>query len=316
MYRNQKISMSIPALNEEGFINKTLDNVPDFVNRVYVIDDGSTDKTQDIVKEYAKKDKRVKLLINERNRGNGYSVVRAFKEAIKEGYDINCIVAGDNQCRQEYLASIIDEVVDDHCEYAKANRFVHMDELKQMPTFRKVSNVFMSFINKFATGYYSVFDPLNSYSATRVSALKKMDLDSISHRYDFENSYLLHLYLINARVKDVPVPALYAGETSTINLVPYIFRTTRTLTKSFFKRVYYKYILFSLHPIALFLVFGSLLFLFGLIYGLVIGIMALHPGHHPASTATVMISVLPLILGFQLLLQAIVLDIENEPKST
>lgn len=306
--------MSIPALNEEGFIVKTLDNVPDFVDRIYVIDDGSTDKTQQLIKKYAAKDKRVHLLVNEKNRGNGYSVIRAFKEAIKDGYDINCIVAGDNQCRQEYLPNLIDEVAADHCDYAKANRFVNLQELQQMPRFRKISNIIMSFINKFATGYYSVFDPLNSYSATRVSTLEKMDLDSISHRYDFENSYLLHLYLVNARVKDVPVPALYAGEKSDINLLSYIPRTSKTLIKSFFKRIYYKYIFFSLHPIALFLIAGAALFLFGFLYGLVIAFAALNPHHHAASTATVMIAVLPLILGFQLLLQAAVLDIQNEPK--
>lgn len=306
--------MAIPCLNEAKLISKTISNVPDFVDKIYVIDDGSTDDTGDVVKDLARKDKRIKLLINEKNMGNGYSVTRAFREAIKEEYDINCIVAGDNQCRQDYLPKLIDEVIDDHCDYAKANRFANVEELKQMPRFRKFANIFMSFINKFATGYYSVFDPLNSFSATRVSTLSMLDLDTISPRYDFENSYLLHLYLINARVKDVPVPALYAEEQSTIKLIPYTIRTSRTLFTSFWKRIYYKYILYSLHPIALFFFTGSILFLFGFIYGIVIIINSLQTIHVPASTATVMIAVVPFILGFQLLLQAAVLDIQNEPK--
>ncbi len=314
MYKNNKISMSIPCLNEEKFIDKTIANVPDFVDKIYVINDGSTDKTEKVVKDLAKKDKRITLINNEKNMGNGYSVIQAFKRAIKEDYDINCIVAGDNQCRQEYLEKLVDEVADDHCDYAKANRFVNLQELKQMPAFRKFGNVFMSFLNKFATGYYSIFDPLNSYSATKVNTLAKMDLDSISHRYDFENSYLLHMYLIDARVKDVPVPAKYEGEKSDIRLLSYTIRTSKTLFTSFFKRIYYKYIFFSLHPIALFMISGALLFLFGLIYGIVILIDSLQANSAPATTATVMLSVVPFIVGLQLLINAFVLDIQNEPK--
>ena len=87
-----------------------------------------------------------------------------------------------------------------------------------------------------------------------------------------------------------------------------------TLLKSLFQRVYYKYFLFSLHPIALFLVSGLLFFLFGLVYGSVIFADALSPGHHAATAATVMLSVVPFIVGFQLLLYALVLDIQNEPR--
>lgn len=306
--------MAIPCLNEAKLISKTIANVPEFVDKIYVVDDGSTDQTNEVVKNLSKKDKRIKLLVNEKNMGNGYSVTRVFREAIKDGYDINCIVAGDNQCRQEYLSKLIDEVVAGNCDYAKANRFANARELKQMPKFRKAANIFMSFINKFATGYYSVFDPLNSFSATKVSTLAMLDLDNISHRYDFENSYLLHLYLVNAIVKDVPIPALYGDEKSTIKLLPYTLRTSRTLFLSFWKRVYYKYILYSLHPIVLFFFSGLVLFLFGLVYGIIIIIDSLQSVHNPASTATVMIAVVPFILGFQLLLQAIVLDIQNEPK--
>lgn len=307
--------MSIPCLNEEKLIGKTVGNVPDFVDKIYIVDDGSTDGTRAEIERLGRHDKRIELLVNQKNMGNGYSVVRAFKEAIKHKYDINCIVAGDNQCRQEYLEDLVAEVAADNCDYAKANRFSSPAELRQMPRFRKLGNVFMSFVNKFATGYYSVFDPLNSYSATKVTTLKKLDLDSISPRYDFENSYLYHLYLAGARVKDVAVPALYADETSTIVLRRYIPTTTVTMFKILCKRIYYTYFLFSLHPVALFLVSGAIFFSVGLIYGGVIFLHSLGPGHTPATTATVMLSVVPFICGFQLLLYALVLDIQNEPKS-
>lgn len=306
--------MAIPCLNEESKIALTLESVPDFVDRIFVVDDGSTDHTLAVIRKAAKSDHRIVPIVNAKNMGNGYSVVAVMKKAIEENFDIYTIVAGDNQCRQEYLADLVEEVALDNCDYAKANRFNSPRELRQMPRFRKFGNIVMSFLNKFATGYYSIFDPLNSYSATKVSTLKKLDLDSISHRYDFENSYMFHLYLANARVKDVPVPAKYDSEVSGIKLSSYIPRTSKTLFKSFFARIYYKYFLFSLHPIALLLSSGLLLFLFGLVYGLLIFAHSLKPGHIPATTATVMLSVVPFIVGFQLLLYALVLDIQNEPK--
>lgn len=311
MYRKKKIGVSIPCYNEENFIDKTLSALPEYVDKVYVTDDGSTDHTQQVIKKFVKKDPRIVLLVNTPNMGNGYSVVNGFKHAIKDNCDIACIVAGDNQYPTEYLSNLIDGVIDEKYDYVKGNRFFHKRELEQMPRFRKIGNVVMSIISKFASGYYSISDPLNSFSAININILKRMNLNDISHRYDFENSFLLHMYLNDATIKDIPVPAKYEGEESNIVLRTYVVYTSKTLIKSFFTRISQKYIVFSFHPVGLFLISGLTLFLFGLIYGVFIVLKSIGP--QTASTATVMLSIVPFIVGFQLLLQAIVLDIQNEP---
>jgi len=312
MYRSQKIAIIIPCLNEENFIQDTLKGIPTFADKIYVINDGSTDATQKIITSYRKKDKRIILIGNSINMGNGYSVTKGYKQAIQDNMDIACIVAGDNQCRIEYLENLIEKVVLHECDYAKANRFYHAKELNSMPHFRKFGNVAMSLVSKFASGYYSITDPLNSYSALSASTLKRMELDSISHRYDFENSLLFHLYMVGAKIKDVPVPARYDGEISDIKLKTYLPTVTKTIIKTYIKRVYYKYILFTFHPIAIFLIAGFILLLFGIGYGL--KIMFEGSRGFISTPATVMLSVVPFITGFQLILNAIVLDIQNEPK--
>lgn len=314
MFKGKVISVSIPCYNEASFIGKTLLNIPDFVDKIYVIDDCSSDKSVQVITSLSNKDKRIMLIKNKKNMGNGYSVVQGFKMAIKDGSDTICIVAGDNQCRIEYLEKLVDGVVTDKYSYVKANRFTHIEELKTMSKFRQMGNIIMSLLSKFASGYYSILDPLNSYSAIDAAILKKIPLDQLSHRYDFENSFLLHMYLVNASIKDVSVPARYDGEKSDINLMTYVPTTSYTLIKSFISRIYYKYIFQTLHPIGLFMVFGSILLLFGLLYGLLILLNTIKPGHNPSTSATVMISVVPFFIGFQLLLQAVVLDIQNEPK--
>jgi glycosyltransferase involved in cell wall biosynthesis len=312
MYRQHKIAITFTCHNEEKFVGPTIEGLPDFIDGIFITDDGSTDKTSKVIQSYIKLDPRINLTINHLNKGGGYSVAQSFKQIIKDNYDISCITAGDNQCRPEYLKDLIDAIITDGYDYAKGNRFVHQDELKQMPPFRRLGNIFMSLLSKFASGYYSIIDPLNSYSAIKVSVLKEMDLDALPHRYDFENGWLMQLYLQRSHIKDVPIPARYAGEKSDIQLLSYIPRTSLTLWHNFWQRVISTYVINSFHPVAVFLFSGLTLFCFGTIFGLYVAISSIGP--KTASTATVMLSVVPFILGFQLLLQAIVLDIQNEPK--
>jgi glycosyltransferase involved in cell wall biosynthesis len=308
VYRNHKVAVSIPAYNEEKLIGKTISTLPDFIDLAVVVDDCSTDATSEAVRTL--NDPRVILERNDPNRGVGFSVVRGFKRALEEGADIVCIMPGDAQCDPAYLPALIDAVLDDECDYAKANRFLQGVEV--MPTFRRFGNTVITILTKFATGYYSVFDTQNSFSAIRADTLRRLDLDAISPRYEFENSYLLHLAFINARVKDIAIPPIYGEERSTLRYLPFVTRTSLVLIGGFFQRIYRKYVLYNFHPISLFLFSGILFMLWGVAFGLWAGISSL--GEDVASTGTVMLSVLPFLMGFQLVLSAFVLDIQNEPK--
>ncbi|HSP55775.1 MAG TPA: glycosyltransferase family 2 protein [Dehalococcoidia bacterium] len=302
--------MSIPAFNEEKLIANTITTLPDFVDMAVVVDDASTDRTSEVV--LGLKDPRVILERNDENQGIGYTVIRGYKRLIAEGIEIVCLMAGDAQCDPAYLHTLIDPVLDGECDYGKANRFFHREALKQMPTFRRVGNILMSIVTKFATGYYSISDSQNSYSAIRAETLRRVDLDDISPRYEFENSSLLHYSLTNVRIKDIPVPAVYGEEESTIRMTSFLRRAFWVMIKGFFRRIFEKYVLYSFHPIALFLFSGTVLSLWGIGFGTWVAIDSL--GQNTATTGTVMLAVLPFLMGFQLLLSAIVLDIQNEPK--
>jgi glycosyltransferase involved in cell wall biosynthesis len=308
VYRNHKIAVSIPAYNEEKLIAKTISGLPEFLDVAVVVDDCSTDETSDVVLSLA--DPRVILERNDPNRGVGYSVVRGFKRGMEEGAEILCIMPGDAQCDPVHLPKMIDAVLDGECDYAKANRFI--EGIEVMPPFRRFGNTLLTILTKFSTGYYSVFDTQNSFSAIRAETLKRLDLDSISPRYEFENSYLLHMSFIGARVKDVSIPPIYGEEQSTIKLLPFMMRTSMVLLRGFFQRIYRKYVLYNFHPIALFLFSGLLLMLWGALFGAWAAVESL--GQDTASTGTVMLSVLPFLMGFQFVLSALVLDIQNEPK--
>jgi glycosyltransferase involved in cell wall biosynthesis len=313
MYKEKKIAVVVPAYNEEALIGPTLADVPDFVDSIVVIDDASTDNTSTRVEEVARRDRRVTLIRHAQNQGVGGSIVDGYQRAIDEDRDIAVVMAGDNQMPPEYLPQLLDHLIHKGYDAAKGNRFLAAPTtISQMPKHRILGNIILTLLTKLASGYWSIFDTQNGYWAITVDSLKRLDLSRISKRYDLENSMLIHMNIINARIADVPVPAVYGGERSNIRVWRDVPRILFALFTGFWQRIYLKYVLYNFHPVALFLFSGLPLVLWGVGFGIWAAINSIGP--ESASTGTVMLSVLPFLVGFQLLLAALVLDMINEPK--
>lgn len=312
MYRNKKIGVFVPAYNEEKQIGEVLKAMPEYIDIILVVDDCSCDDTSKVVKKYQKNDKRIELYRNEVNKGNGAGAKYTYQELIKRGMDIIVPIGGDGQTEPQYLPKLLDPVIDDECDFAKGNRFLEPAVYNKMPAYRYWGNIIVTMINKFSTGYYSMYDSLNGYYAIKAETLKKLNFQKLGDRYEFENSFWIQLNITNARGKDVSIPPVYKDEKSSIKLGRTAVRTLWVLVKGFYERILHKYILFNLTPVGLFYIVGTLLTWFGVIWGAIVAITSI--GEATASTATVMIAIVPLILGIQFLLQAVVLDIQNEPK--
>lgn len=314
MYRNIKTAVVIPAYNEEKLIKKTVDTLPDFIDYIIVINDGSKDNTEKKVTEISKKNKKVVLINNEENKGIGFTIINGFQYALNStDAEAIGIVAGDAQFDSSYLAPMLDDFIKYNVDYIKASRFFHKEAFKAMPKYRQFGNIFITLLTKFSTGYYSITDITNGCGFLRRSILEKVDFSIVKHRYDYETSMLTALSIVGAKIKDHAVPAIYGEETSTIKLIPTALRNIKAVWSGFWFRIYYKYILFNFHPIALFLITGVFLLLIGIITGIVLIIEKII-GNQSPSTGTVMLCALPLILGFQLVLTAITMDINNEGK--
>ncbi len=307
MYKDKRVAVVVPAYNEELLIAKVIGTMPIFVDHIVVVDDGSRDGTARAAEQVG--DDRLNLVVHERNTGVGGAVVTGHKTALALGADVICIMSGDAQCDPAYLESLVSPVVEGTCDMAKGNRFYSMDSFRSMPSFRILGNVFMSFLVKFATGYWRIVDPLFGYLAVNRTALERIPLDRISKGYSLENDTLINLNIIGATVMDVPIPALYGDEVSKIKLYRDIPSVTWFLFKGFWRRIFWKYVLWSFSPIALFLVAGIALSAWGALFGLFVVINTLGPP--VASTGTVLLSVGPLLLGLQLILFALVLDIQE-----
>ena len=313
MYRNLRVAAILPCYNEEKLIGKTIETMPDFVDEIIAVDDTSKDSTWETIQKIAKKNKRVVPLHHDINTGIGGAYITGFEYALDNKIDLIFTMAGDAQCNQNYMPNMIDTLLDRDVDYVKANRFVHLEELKQMPTFRRVGNTIITILTKFSSGYYSIFDSQNGYGVFKQATLQKLPFEHIGRRYDYENTLLIALAIMGARIKDEPVPAIYGDEQSTIPVFKTTLRALNVVWKGFWRRIYNKYVLINFHPIALFIFGGLLLGGLGFLFGLYMVILKITADITPSS-GSVMLAVLPIILGFQLLLTAITMDMNNEGK--
>lgn len=311
MYRKLRIAAILPCFNEEKLIGKTINALPSFVDDIIAVDDNSTDNTWKTITKIADGNKRVRPIHMDNNEGIGGAYIKGFEYALESGADLIFTMAGDAQCNQDYMKMMADTLLNENLDYVKANRFVHLDELKQMPKFRRVGNTVITILTKFSSGYYSIFDSQNGYGVFKRKTLETLPFEHIGRRYDYENTLLIALSIMNARVKDEPVPAIYGDEVSTIPVFKTTMRALKVVWQGFWKRIYYKYVVVNFHPIALFIFSGLIFNIIGLLFGALILFDKLLYDQSP-STGTVMLCVLPIILGVQLLLSAITMDMNNE----
>ena len=310
MYKGNRVAIVVPAHNEALHICQVIETLPDFVDHIIVVDDCSQDGTSEAARSCS--DSRLLVLRTPSNQGVGGAVVLGYRKALELESDIAVKMDGDGQMDPEYLSPLLDAIVDHGCDYAKGNRFLAGD-LGVMPKRRLIGNIGLTFMTKLASGYWHIFDPQNGYTAIKSEALRTLDVDSIHKRFFFENDILVHLNLLNSRVKDVAIPARYGKEVSDLSLIGTSLTFPRLLLRRYCRRIYQKYVLRDFSPIALFLFAGTILFLWGTLLGSYIWIKSYFT-QHPTSTGTIMLSRLPLILGFQLLLQGFVMDIQETPK--
>jgi dolichol-phosphate mannosyltransferase len=209
-----------------------------------------------------------------------------------------------------FLIPLIDTLLIEGYSYAKGNRFLDDEQLGSMPKLRLAGNFVLTFLTKLASGYWNIFDPQNGFVAIQARALEKLPLDRLARRYFFENDMLIHLNIIRARVKDVPIPARYGDEQSSMRLSQILATFPLRLFARFWYRLYQRHILRDFSAVAVFWIAGVTLITWGTVFGAIHWIKSTWTGQ-VATTGTVMLSALPFILGFQLVLQAIVIEIQD-----
>lgn len=312
-FQKYNIAVVVPCYRVEREIQSVLLGLPKYIKHILVVDDASPDATSDIVAATAKKDKRITLIRHESNQGVGGAMVTGFRKALELDAQIVVKIDGDGQMDTTRLPELIAPLIHGQADYTKGNRFRDFQSLQQMPLVRRIGNMGLGFLSKAATGYWNLFDPTNGFVAIRSEALSQLPLRGIDKSYFFETSMLANLYLLGAVVKDVPMPARYRGEVSNMLLHRILFQFPPRLFRTLAKRVILKNFIYDFTMGSIYLLVGTPLFLFGLIFGAVKWIQYASL-NIPAPTGTVMLPTLSVLLGIQLLLAAIEIDLRSVPK--
>jgi glycosyltransferase involved in cell wall biosynthesis len=268
MYKDKMICVIVPAFNEEKFIGRVIETMPNCVDKIVVVDDRSTDDTTELVRQYCKKlVNRVVLIQHEKNEGVGGAIVTGYKWARDNEMDITAVMAGDAQMDPEELESIIKPVAEGDVDYSKGNRLFTGKAWKKIPRYRYLGNAVLSLLTKIASGYWHVADSQSGYTAICLDALKTLQLDRLYKKYGFPNHILVMLNVFNYKVKDVTVEPIYnQGAKSGIRLRKVIPILSWLLIKCFFWRLKEKYIIRDFHPLIFFYFFGLTMVPLGLLY--------------------------------------------------
>lgn len=307
-----RLGVVIPCYRVKAHIFDVVARIGPEVALIVAVDDKCPDGSGQFI-EANIRDPRLKVIYNAENKGVGGAVLAGYRAALEAGADVIVKVDGDGQMDPALIPDIARPVLMGRADYAKGNRFHAVWNVRQMPGIRLFGNAALSFLTKLSSGYWSLFDPTNGYTAIHAEALKQLEFANISERYFFESDMLINLGNIRAVVADVPMKAVYGAEVSNLKIRNIIGQFLTKNVKELSKRILYTYYLRDFNLASAHLLFGALLFGFGTLFGLWGWYESISTGS-PASTGTVMLAVLPVILGFQLLLSFFGFDMANEPK--
>lgn len=313
-FRKFNLAVVIPAYRAADTIEAVLKGLPNYLRHIIIVDDASPDKTSELVKAFANRDKRIVLVRHEQNQGVGGAMRTGFRKALELGAQVIVKVDGDHQMDSSHIPALVTPLLEGQADYAKGNRFRDFNSLRRMPLIRRVGNLGLSFLTKAATGYWNCFDPTNGFFAIRAEILAQLPLERIDRGYFFETSMLANLYLLDAFVLDVPMPARYRGERSSMSIWRVLIEFPAKLFATVLRRLLLRYFLFDFSMVSVYLLTGLPLLLFGLIFGSVKWVQYINLGI-PAPTGTVILPTLALILGIQILLSAIEIDMNTAPKA-
>jgi len=310
--RNTRVAVVVPCYRVHENILQTLDGIGPEVSGIFVVDDACPDGSGDLVEERTS-DSRITVLRHEKNKGVGGAVLTGYRAALEDGATIVVKLDGDGQVDPRLIPKLLSPLVGGQCDYVKGNRFFNPEDLAEMPRNRLFGNAVLSFLTKMSSGYWSMMDPTNGFTAISTPVLRLLPLTKISNRYFFESDMLFRLNTVRAVVMDVPMRATYAGSVSSLRTRDVILPFLSGHVRNTLARIFYGYFLRGFSIASIELLLSVPLIMFGTAFGLYHWIINAMNGV-PTLPGTVMVAALPIVIGMQLLLAFIAHDMQAEPR--
>lgn len=215
MHRGLRVAVVVPAFRESRLIGRTIAGIPEFVDRIVVVDDASDDETSAAAARAD--DPRTLIRRHPTNRGVGAAIVTGYHAAFEDGADVAVVMAGDAQMDPADLPALLAPIVAGEADYTKGDRLAYEGVSDLMPSLRFLGNHLFTRATRLVTGL-TISDSQCGYTAMTRGCARELALDSLWPRYGYPNDLLGMLAGAGARVVDVPVRPIYATEISGIGL--------------------------------------------------------------------------------------------------
>lgn len=285
MFNDKIIAAIVPAHNEGSQIGHVINTMPNFIDKIVIIDDCSKDDTSNVIKKYQQTNQNIILINHEKNQGVGGAIATGYKWARDHDIDVAVVMAGDGQMDPGDLPAILRPVASGEVDYSKGNRLSTGEAYKKIPKVRYFGNSVLTFLTKIASGYWHIMDSQTGYTAINKKALQVINWDEMYKRYGQPNDLLVRLNVWGFKVKDVPIKPVYnIGEKSGIKVRKVVFTISWLLVKLFFWRLKEKYVIRDFHPLVFFYFLAFLLLLISGGLGLRLAIIWLHDHYVPQIT--------------------------------
>lgn len=308
-----RIAVVIPCYRVAAHVLGVIERIGPEVGWIVAVDDACPEHSGDVI-EYGCSDPRVRVLRHEQNMGVGGAVMTGYAAAAALPAEAVVKLDGDGQMDPALIPALCAPLLSGRADYVKGNRFYRIAQVAGMPPMRLLGNTVLSFMTKFSSGYWQLFDPTNGFTAIHRALLHELDFGRIARRYFFESDMLYHLNQLRALVVEMPMASSYADEPSSLRPMRMIGPFLRGNLRNGFRRIFYSYFLRAFSVASVELLLGFALWVFGVVFG---GLHWWRSAVNGVATSagTVMLAALPLILGSQLLLSWLGFDVSSEPRS-
>lgn len=306
----------IPAYRARTTICEVVKNALRYADTIIVVDDGCPDGSGDIVGQAFRNHPSVLVIKRPKNGGVGAAMKTGLAKALDLGADVIVKIDADGQMDPSYIPSIAELFESDsNLAYVKGNRFFDPRVISKMPWIRLFGNSCLSLFAKFASGYWNILDPTNGFLAFSGRLLPAVNWKNFADCYFFEISVLSEFGLKHAAIAEMEMDTIYGQESSSLSISRTLFAFPPKLLRLFLRRLLLQYFIFDINLGSLYILLGLTLAGFGTAFAIFEWIESAMT-NVPRSTGTVMLAVLPFLMGFQLLLNALLYDVQFGAKST
>ena len=306
-----RIAVVIPCFRVKDKIAGVVASLVGQVDYIFAVDDKCPENSGEWLRSQCSHPSLC-VLFHDVNQGVGGAMITGYQAALETDAEVIVKMDGDGQMDARFLPRLIAPLITGKADFSKGNRFFDLRALRAMPFARRIGNFGLTLLTKAASGFWHVSDPTNGYFALRRGALGLVNFHLLDPRYFFEISLLVQLNVVRAVAVDVPIPAIYGDENSSLSPMRALLSFPAKLLGGFIHRIWWRYFIYDINIVSLFLVAGLALFAGGAGFGAWRWSANVEEGVNQ-SAGTVALAMLPMLLGFQMLLQAMMLDVMDKP---